>query len=72
MTTEPIYRVPEIVTDSGRVVSGRFPGRAALSLLPFSSLVVDDFSGILSVARMGSGALPGPRRIPTLLGDPKP
>ena len=55
LTMAQVYRVPKIVTASLRVVLGRFPSLAVLSLLSSSSPIVDEFSGILNITQMCPG-----------------
>ena len=67
----PIYYMPKIVMAPGQVVLGRSSGRAVVPLLPSSTPIVDDFSGILSMTRMSLGLLLGPGQFLTTVDVPE-
>ena len=52
--------VPKIITAPDRVVLDQFFGHALLPLLSGGTLVIDNVSGILNIARMSPGTLLGP------------
>ena len=66
-----VYRVFEIVTAHGLVVSGQSPGCAVVSLFPSSTPIVDDLSGILDMARVSLGTMLRAGRLPTTIGASK-